>query len=83
MKIKYFSDTDTALIEFSDYDTAETREINENIYIDVDVCGNLVAMTIEHAQQQASLPYLSFEQIGKESNSKTMNLTAETEACLR
>ncbi len=65
MKIKYFSDTDTALVEFSSHEVAETREINENIYIDMDASGNLVAMTIEHARQQASLPYLSFEQIEK------------------
>ena len=63
MKIKYFSDTDTALVEFSDLEVAETKEINENIYIDLDTSGNLVAMTIEHARQQASLPFLSYEQI--------------------
>ena len=63
MKIKFFSDTDTALVEFSDREVAETREINENIYIDLDASGNLVAMTIEHARQQASLPFLSYEQI--------------------
>jgi uncharacterized protein YuzE len=63
MKIKYFSDTDTALVEFSDLEVAETKEINENIYIDLDPSGNLVAMTIEHARQQASLPHLSYEQI--------------------
>ena len=62
MKIKYFSDTDTALVEFSDGEVAETKEINENIYIDLDSSGNLIAMTIEHARQQASLPYLSYEQ---------------------
>ena len=53
MKIKYFSDTDTALVELSDLEVAETKEINENIYIDLDPSGNLVAMTIEHARQQA------------------------------
>jgi len=63
MKIKYFSDTDTALLEFSGRHVAETKEINENIYVDQDASGNLVAMTIEHARQQASLPYLSYEQI--------------------
>jgi len=36
MKIKYFLDTDTALLEFSDKEIAETKEINENIYIDLD-----------------------------------------------
>lgn len=68
MRIKYFSDTDTALVEFSDLDVAETKEINENIYIDLDTSGNLVAMTIEHARQQASLPFLSYEQIEKSPN---------------
>jgi len=63
MKVKYFWDTDTALVEFSDCEVTETKEINENIYIDLDASGNLVAMTIEHARQQASLPYLSYEQI--------------------
>jgi uncharacterized protein YuzE len=56
MKVKYFPDTDTALVEFSDCEVVETREINENIYIDLDASGNLIAMTIEHACQQASLP---------------------------
>ena len=63
MKVKYFHDTDTALVEFSGLEVTETKEINENIYIDLDSHGNLVAMTIEHAHQQASLPELSYEQI--------------------
>jgi uncharacterized protein YuzE len=35
MKVKYFSDTDTAHIEFTDRGVHETKEISENIYIDV------------------------------------------------
>jgi uncharacterized protein YuzE len=70
MKIKYFSDTDTALVEFSDHEVAETKEINEDIYLDLDASGNLIAMTIEHARQQASLPSLSYEQIENETPSK-------------
>jgi uncharacterized protein YuzE len=72
MKIKYFSDTDTALVEFSGRKVSETKEINENIYIDLDASGNLVAMTIEHARQQASLPSLSYEQIEKEMPNKSL-----------
>jgi uncharacterized protein YuzE len=72
MKIKYFSDTDTALVEFSDRKVAETKEINENIYIDLDTSGNLVAMTIEHARKQASLPYLSYDHIEKTSRGKAL-----------
>lgn len=73
MKVKYFPDTDTALVEFSDHDVFETKEINENIYIDLDSVGNLVAMTIEHAKQQASLPYLSFEQMEEVSPDKAVH----------
>ena len=55
MKIKYFEDTDTAQMEFSNQAVVETREINENLYIDLDAQGNLVNMTIEHASAQANM----------------------------
>ncbi len=67
MKIRYFSDTDTALIEFSDAPVAETKEITENLYIDLDENGNLVSMTIEHAKKQAQISEISFLQMEKES----------------
>lgn len=60
MKIKYFSETDTALVEFSDKPVHETVEVNENILIDLDSSGSLVSMTIEHAKNQANLDELSF-----------------------
>ena len=62
MKVRYFTDTDTAYVEFSQSDSAETREINENIYIDLDQKGNLVGMTIEHASTQANISEISFLQ---------------------
>ena len=42
MKVKYFPDTDTAHVEFKNNDVHETKEISENIYIDVDEKGNIV-----------------------------------------
>ena len=66
MKIKYFNDTDTALVEFSDKLIKETREISENIYIDMDEENNLVSLTIEHARTTAQLPDISYQQIEKE-----------------
>ena len=66
MVIKYFSDTDTALLEFSGNAVEETKEISENIYVDIDRDGNLVSMTIEHAKTSAQLPDLSYQQIEKE-----------------
>jgi uncharacterized protein YuzE len=54
MKVKYFKDTDTALLEFSNAVVDETREISENVYVDLDNDGNLVGMTIEHAATVAN-----------------------------
>jgi uncharacterized protein YuzE len=76
MRIKYFPDTDTALMEFSGLEVAETKEINENIYVDLDASVNLVAMTIEHARQQASLPSLSYEQIDEQTSDKSFRQTS-------
>ena len=62
MNIKYFKSTDTALLEFSSRPVDETREISENICVDLDKDGNLVSMTIEHAHQAASLPDVVVEE---------------------
>jgi uncharacterized protein YuzE len=62
MNVKYFHDTDTALLEFSLRPVEQTREISENVYVDLDSSGNLVSMTIEHARQNASLPKVVVEE---------------------
>ncbi|RJP27661.1 MAG: DUF2283 domain-containing protein [Candidatus Omnitrophota bacterium] len=66
MKLKYFSDTDTAHIEFTDRGIHETKEISENIYIDVDENGNIVSMTIEHARANAELWEFSYQEISQQ-----------------
>ena len=66
MKIKYFEDTDTALLEFSERPIFETKEINENIYLDLDEYGNLIGMTIEHALSHANINEVSFQQINRQ-----------------
>ncbi len=63
MKVKYFAETDTALLEFSELPVDETREISENINVDLDALGNLVSMTIEHAKQHASLPEVVVQEV--------------------
>ena len=40
-----------------------TKEINENIYIDLDSHGGIVTMTIEHAKLAANISELSFQQM--------------------
>jgi uncharacterized protein YuzE len=63
MKIKYFTDTDTALVEFSQTPVVETREVSEKISIDLDAQGNVMNMTIEHAKQGANLSEFAFQEM--------------------
>ncbi len=63
MKLKYFPDTYTALIEFTDRKVYETKEIGKDIYIDLDQHGNLVNMTIEHAKAKAGLREFSYQKM--------------------
>ena len=67
MKIKCFTDTDTAPFEFSDRQAALTKEMNENIYVDLDTNGNLVNMIIEHASTQANMVEVTYQQMKSES----------------
>lgn len=63
MRIKYFPDTDTALMEFAAFKVDETREISEDIYMDLDCDGRLVSMTIEHARTSAGIKEFSFQEL--------------------
>lgn len=66
MTIRYFNDTDTALIDFTSNAIVETKEVSENIYLDVDQHGNVVSMTIEHAKESGALKELVYREIGKQ-----------------
>ena len=63
MKIRYFEDTDTLHIELKPGRVAETRDLDENTLVDVDEAGQMLSITIEHAQSRAELPTFSYEQI--------------------
>ena len=63
MKVKYFPDTDTAHVEFNDHEIHETRELSENLYIDIDKNGKIVSMTIEHAKDNAGLWEFSYQEM--------------------
>ena len=66
MEIKYFPDTDTVLVNFTDNKIVDTRNLNENTLIEFDKDGNLVSMTIEHAKRQANIANFSYQQIPKQ-----------------
>lgn len=61
MEIKYFSDTDTLLINFTDKEIVETRELNENVLVELDEDGSLSSMTIEHARKLANMESFSYQ----------------------
>ena len=60
MKVRYFPDTDTLLVDFSDRKVAETRDLNENVLVELDESGHVVSMTIEHAKQQTDVAEFSY-----------------------
>ena len=63
MEITYFPDTDTLLINFADRGIDETKDVNENILVELDSDGELVSMTIEHAKNQMDVDSLSFQRV--------------------
>jgi uncharacterized protein YuzE len=65
MKIKYFEDTDTALLELGVRSVRETRELSEDIYLDLDEQGNVVSITIEHASRRSDLSEITFQRLGR------------------
>lgn len=63
MKVRYFTDTDTLLMQFRDAPIVETRDLDENTVLDLDINGNICAITIEHASARAGAPDFSYEQV--------------------
>jgi uncharacterized protein YuzE len=69
MELKYFADTDTLLINFTHKDIVETRDINENVLVELDRDGYLVSMTIEHAKQHMDIENFSYQKVASVSQS--------------
>jgi len=64
MKVRYFPDTDTLLVSFSDKKIAETRDLDENVLLELDENGHVVGLTIEHAKQQMDVNEFSYQLAG-------------------
>ncbi len=63
MKVRYFEDTDTALVEIGTTAAHETRELSPDLYIDLDADGRVVSITIEHASHRGDLSEVTFERV--------------------
>lgn len=63
MKIKYFEDTDTLLIELKSGPVSETRDLDEDTLLELDDHGRVLAITIEHATERTELKSISFDRM--------------------
>lgn len=61
MQAKYFADTDTLMLTFSNHDIAETFDLNEDVLVEVDKDGHVVSMTVEHAKDQTDVNEFSYQ----------------------
>jgi len=68
VKIKYFENTDTALLVIGGGTPAETRELSEDVYLDLDETGHVVSITVEHASLRSDLSEMTFKRINKTNN---------------
>ena len=56
---RYFPDTDTLYIELCKDEIGETHDLDEDIFLDVDASGQIVAVTFEHASKLTPLEALA------------------------
>lgn len=61
MHAKYFPDTDTLLLQFSNGSVVETYDLNEDVLVEVDEKGHVISMTIEHAKKQTDVNQFSYQ----------------------
>lgn len=60
MDVKYFPGTDTLLIGFSDRETVETRDVGEDLLLELDGDGKIVSLTVEHAGEHIDVSKHSY-----------------------
>ena len=63
MRVRYFADTNSALVELAEGTPVETRELDESISVDLDADGHIVSLTVEHAQRSAGMEEFSYERL--------------------
>lgn len=63
MNATYFKNTDTLFLKLNDGRIVETRELDENTFLELDGEGKLVALTIEFARARNIVPECSVEHV--------------------
>jgi len=63
MKIQYFKDTDTLYFQLNQAEIVESRDLDEDTLLELGKEGQVIAITIEHAQKRVDLSDVSFTHI--------------------
>ena len=63
MRVRHFEDTNILFIELKSGGVAETRDLDENVLLDLDMQGHVLAITVEHATTRAELSSFSFDRV--------------------
>jgi uncharacterized protein YuzE len=61
----------TVRLELGTGRVVETRELSEDIYLDMDARGHVVSITVEHASQRGDLSEFSFQRVSTKANQIT------------
>jgi uncharacterized protein YuzE len=61
MRVKYFPDSDTLLVDFSEAPIVETKDLSEDVLVELDKEGRVVSMTIEHAKEQVNISEFTYQ----------------------
>ncbi len=63
MKATYFVDTDTLVLHFSDKLVEDYVDVGDADLMELDGDGEIVGLTLEHAEERSILPDFEFERV--------------------
>ena len=63
MKATYFVDTDTLVLQFTDKLVEDYVDVGDADLMELDSDGEMVSLTLEHAEERNILPEVEFERV--------------------
>ncbi len=63
MKATYFVDTDTLVLRFTDKLVEDYVDVGDADLVELDGDGEMVSLTLEHAEERNILPEVEFERV--------------------
>ena len=63
MKATYFADTDTLVLQFTEQLVEDYVDVGVGDLMELDASGEIVKLTLEHAEKRRILPGIEFEKL--------------------